>query len=178
MTEVIREMTEQALQELLALFDSHGIEIWLDGGWAVDALLGRQTRLHEDVDIVLREADVAPLRALLAARGYVDLPRADTRPHNFVMGNAYGEEVDFHAVVFDDAGNGIYGVDEGVFPADGFGGRGTIGGRPVQCLTAAQLVAFHATYTPDENDIADVAALCAHFGIAYPESYPALGNER
>jgi hypothetical protein len=45
------EMTSGPLIELLQLFESAGIEVWLDGGWAVDALLGTQTRPHKDVDI-------------------------------------------------------------------------------------------------------------------------------
>ena len=61
-----REMAQQALLELLDLLETNAIEVWLDGGWAVDALLGVQTRPHEDVDIILAEADVGPLRALLA----------------------------------------------------------------------------------------------------------------
>jgi len=32
-----------------------GIEIWLDGGWGVDALLGEQTRPHKDLDIVVEQ---------------------------------------------------------------------------------------------------------------------------
>jgi len=28
-----------------------GTELWIDGGWAVDALLGEQTRPHRDLDI-------------------------------------------------------------------------------------------------------------------------------
>ncbi len=167
-----REMAQQALLELLDLLETNAIEVWLDGGWAVDALLGVQTRPHEDVDIILAEADVGPLRALLAARGYVDVPRDDTRPCNFVMGNAQGEEVDFHAVLFDAYGNGAYDGVTAAFPAAGFGGVGKIGGRPVKCLTAAQIVEFHTQYTPDANDIRDVAALCAAFGIEYPSDYP------
>jgi lincosamide nucleotidyltransferase A/C/D/E len=46
------------LVDLLQLFESAGIEVWLDGGWAVDALLGAQTRPHKDVDIILRLADL------------------------------------------------------------------------------------------------------------------------
>jgi lincosamide nucleotidyltransferase A/C/D/E len=46
------EMTPEALVDLLQLFESTGIEVWLDGGWAVDALLGEQTGPHKDVDII------------------------------------------------------------------------------------------------------------------------------
>src|SRR5919112_3180768 len=42
----VREMTEADVCRFLNLVDSLGIEIWLDGGWAVDAWLGGQTRPH------------------------------------------------------------------------------------------------------------------------------------
>jgi len=38
------EMTAEDVCDFLALTDGHGIRIWLDGGWAVDACLGSQTR--------------------------------------------------------------------------------------------------------------------------------------
>ncbi len=166
--------TAEAVLEFLQLLEEHGIPVWLDGGWAVDALLGEQTRPHEDIDIVLSLTDVPLLWTLLTDRGYRDIARNDTRPWNFVMGNERGEMVDFHAVLFDEAGNGIYGPqrDGAVFPAACFSGRGEIAGRAVQCLTPEQIVEFHSKYTPDANDIGDVAALCARYGIAYPESYP------
>ena len=34
------------------------VEVWIDGGWAVDALLEEQTRPHGDLDIVVQEKDV------------------------------------------------------------------------------------------------------------------------
>ena len=27
------------------------IDVWLDGGWGVDALLGKETREHDDLDV-------------------------------------------------------------------------------------------------------------------------------
>ena len=30
-----------------------GVAAWLDGGWGVDALLGEQTREHDDLDLVM-----------------------------------------------------------------------------------------------------------------------------
>lgn len=41
-------------EDVLALYTAlHelGIQIWIDGGWGVDALLGEQTRPHQDLDI-------------------------------------------------------------------------------------------------------------------------------
>ncbi|MEV0350653.1 hypothetical protein AB0H88_33130 [Nonomuraea sp. NPDC050680] len=58
-------MTADDVREFLALMDSLGISIWLDGGWAVDACLGSQTRSHADLDIALQERDVPMATAAL-----------------------------------------------------------------------------------------------------------------
>ena len=36
---------------ILDLFEGLSVTYWLDGGWGVDALYGRQTREHRDIDI-------------------------------------------------------------------------------------------------------------------------------
>jgi lincosamide nucleotidyltransferase A/C/D/E len=51
------EMSEDVVVQLLQLFDQHGIEVVVDGGWGVDALLGKQTRVHADVDIALEHKE-------------------------------------------------------------------------------------------------------------------------
>uniref|UniRef100_UPI003F87D29B nucleotidyltransferase domain-containing protein n=1 Tax=Actinosynnema sp. TaxID=1872144 RepID=UPI003F87D29B len=43
-------------------------------------------------------------------------------------------------------------------------GRGVIGGREVECVSAEWAVRFHDEYTGDADDRADVRALCARFG--------------
>src|SRR5438876_8784156 len=35
-----------------------GVDLWIDGGWGVDALLGEQTRPHKDLDIAIQQKDV------------------------------------------------------------------------------------------------------------------------
>jgi len=78
-------MSADVVVQLLQLFEQHGIEVVVDGGWGVDALLGEQTRFHADLDIAVEHKDVPKLRALLEARGYKDVLRDDTRDCNFVM---------------------------------------------------------------------------------------------
>src|SRR5580700_6903255 len=39
--------------ELIQFLEQHGLEVYVDGGWAVDALLGHQTRAHLDLDIAI-----------------------------------------------------------------------------------------------------------------------------
>ncbi len=150
-----------------------GIEVWLDGGWGVDALLGEQTRPHADVDIVVQHKDVPNLRDFLAARGYADVPRDDTSPWNFVLGDQQGRLVDVHVVTLDAEGNGLYGpVEKGVmYPAGSLTGRGVVDGHAVKCISAEYLVRFHTGYKLRETDFQDVAALCARFGIDLPKEY-------
>jgi lincosamide nucleotidyltransferase A/C/D/E len=42
-----------------------GIEVWVDGGWGIDQLLGEQTRRHEDFDLVVTSAELGRVRAAL-----------------------------------------------------------------------------------------------------------------
>ena len=93
-----------------------GITIWVDGGWAVDALLGSQTRDHADLDIAVQQLDLECLWLMLEESGYRDVPRDDTRPRNFVLGDDAGRLVDIHVVVLDEAGNcGIFYLLQFVF---------------------------------------------------------------
>ena len=130
------EMRAEALVDLLQLFEKAGIEMWLDGGWAVDALLGMQTRPHKDVDIILRVADLPRLRDILGDRGF-EIRQGGTES-NFVLADLSGLEIDVHAIVFDLDGNGVYRMENGsdwIFPAAGFTGRGVVGEIGVRCLS-------------------------------------------
>jgi lincosamide nucleotidyltransferase A/C/D/E len=163
-------MTSEALVDLLRLCQRAGIEVWLDGGWAVDAVLGAQTRPHKDVDIILRVGDLSILRDTLAERGFETQPGGSE--FNFVMADCDGLEVDVHAIVFDETGNGVYRMANGsdwIFPAAGFSGRGVIQGLSVRCLTPEVQVLCHAHgYVPAEKDLQDMERLQERFGVELP----------
>ena len=63
----ITRMTSDAVVEFLGLMEASSIEVCLDGGWGIDALLGEQTREHADLDIILRVEDVPRLLAATRA---------------------------------------------------------------------------------------------------------------
>lgn len=163
-------MTFTALAELLQLFDSAGIEVWLDGGWGVDALLGAQTRPHKDLDIILRAADLSRLREILAKRGF-EVRHGGTES-NFVLVDRSGLEVDVHAIVFNEGGDGVYRMANGqdwIFPASGFSHQGMINGIAVRCLSPETQVLCHAHgYVPTEKDVEDMERLRARFGVELP----------
>jgi lincosamide nucleotidyltransferase A/C/D/E len=171
-------MTAANVTELLARLRDEDIDIWIDGGWGVDALLGKQTRLHEDLDIVIQTKYVSKLRNLLEARGYRDVPRVDTCPWNFVLGDDYGHEVDFHVILLDDTGNGAYGETGWAYPFESLTGTGTIEGQAVKCILPEYVVKFRTGYKLRDRDYMDVAALCERFDIEYPEEYAHLRKAR
>jgi len=64
------KMESSDVLDLYNALERMGVEIWIDGGWGVDALLEQQTRSHQDLDIAIQEKDIPKLVELLAARGY------------------------------------------------------------------------------------------------------------
>lgn len=161
--------------EVLGVIDqltAAGIRVWVDGGWGVDALVGRQTRLHDDLDLALPLVDVDRALRVLAALGYhvVDdeLPtRVDLRADD-------DRRVDLHPLTFDSDGNGLQQLQDGSFgtySADGLRGEGHIAGRPVDCLTPDLQVRFHRGYPPDDDDRHDVHLLAERLGLPLPPEY-------
>ena len=48
-------MDEEEVARVLQLAEIAGIPVVVDGGWAVDALLGWQTRDHSDLDLAINQ---------------------------------------------------------------------------------------------------------------------------
>jgi len=160
-------MTAADVVRVIKVIEDLGITVWLsDGGWGVDALLGEQTRPHNDVDLIVALDDVPALRDVLAAQGLRLIEGQP--PLCFVLADDNGHLVDVHPVVFDDHGNGHYTManDEvWVYPAAGFAGAGVVDGQPVRCLTAEVQVLCHAGYELREVDFHDMQALHRRFGV-------------
>ncbi len=165
-----REMTAEALVDLIQLLEGEYIDVWLDGGWGIDALLEEQTRLHADVDIIVRVSDVQLIQSMLAEKGFS--LKEGMPPHSFVLADGSGLEVDIHAVRFDNEGNGIYRMQNGkdwIYPREGFLGNGKVAGKQVNCLTAPVQVLCHAQgYTPEQKDIDDMKKLEEKFDVEIP----------
>jgi len=141
------------LVELLGEIEEAGIEVWLDGGWGVDALLGEQRREHDDVDLIASLADMPRLQECLEGRGY-ELVDGEL-PTNVVWLDSEGRQVDIHPVAFNERGDGIYRMRNGedwVFPSWGFAGRGRVLDLRVRCLSPEAQVLCHAGYELDEDD--------------------------
>jgi len=161
-------MDEKDVTALLDFLERNGLEVYVDGGWAVDALLGEQTRAHDDLDIALPHGQVPLLRRLMEERGFHEQTQADSWDCNFVLVDAIGRRLDVHSYTLDAAGNNVSGVP---YIAEQLTGTGVVGGRRVRCIDPGWLVRFHTGYDVDETDHHDVRRLCERFGLPLPRDF-------
>jgi lincosamide nucleotidyltransferase A/C/D/E len=78
--------SSMALAEVLVVLQALeivGCRYWLEGGWAVDTLVGRQTRPHRDLDVDFDAAYEAETLAALQELGYV--VETDWRPNRIEL---------------------------------------------------------------------------------------------
>ena len=148
-----------------------GVKIWLDGGWGVDALLEEQTRDHKDLDIVIEQKNVKQLRNQF--NHFKEIKVDIARPHNFVIADDAGNEIDVHVIEINEHGDGIYGpkTNGEMFPAASLAGIGKIDGQSVRCVSAEWSLRFHSGYELKEKDYRDMAALCRKFSLKLPDEY-------
>ena len=152
-------MDADAVSSLLRRIASAGVDAWAAGGWAVDALVGRQTRPHRDLDLAVDERHVPALLRLLEADGF--LVTVDWTPVRLELTAPDGRIVDVHPVAFSEDGSGLQaGLDGGSFAyaASGFT-TGRIEGSPVPCLSIEQQLEFRTGYPHRPVDRHDISLL-------------------
>lgn len=157
---------------VLDQLDQAGLVVWLDGGWGVDALLGRHSRPHHDLDLVIAREACALAQAVLAGTGFGHDPTAvPGLPSRLVLVDTDRRQVDLHPVVFDSHGSGWQDLGEdawGGYPAEGLTGMGRVGGRQVRCLTPQLQVRHHLGYPLGPTDRHDLTLLAERFDVAVP----------
>jgi hypothetical protein len=120
-------MQAQDVLELYTTLQEHGVQIWIDGGWGVDALLERQTRPHKDLDAFVAFNDLPAMTTALSQRSFVlkeiwgenrwlhhEEPvlligrdeAGDEVATAFVLKDAHGREIDIHVLHIDKHGCG------------------------------------------------------------------------
>jgi lincosamide nucleotidyltransferase A/C/D/E len=148
-----RQVDATTARAVVDALEAAGVPYRLIGGWGVDALLGRQTRPHLDLDVVV-DGSAPDLRArietALAATG-LHLAGEETSippmPTVWVYADGGGATVD------------VLPADLSAPPFDGGAITGRIDGRPVACISAEIQRRLRAGYRHRRTDRDDLSAL-------------------
>lgn len=158
----VKEMKATDVIDLYVALENLGIKIWVDGGWAVDALLGKQTRQHEDLDIAVEHKNMARLKEHLESQGYAEIQGDEEKKWDGVWRDNAGHEIDAHAFSFD-ADNHVMEENHWAgFRKNSLAGSGLIAGTIVRCASLEHLLRTHDGTKRNlrEKDHKDMEILC------------------
>ncbi len=133
------------------------IKVFLDGGWGVDALLGYQSRAHNDIDIFVEKKDYQNFIEMMKANDFYEIKMEYTTLNHTVWEDAKNRIVDLHCFEYTGEGEILYEGDN--FPVETFSGKGKIEEIEVSCIEPYSQVMFHLGYEFDENEIPTVSAI-------------------
>ena len=164
-------MTSRDVVEVVGRLRVARVGFWIEGGWGVDALLGEETRPHDDLDLGVRMTDVADICAALS-----DFARSDDEwPSSFVLCDERGRKVDCHPLTFDEHGDGWQANRSGGppyrWPREHLKARGRIGRLDVPCISAELQIRWHVYDEFDDVDWQDTRLLAHRFGLQVPEEW-------
>jgi lincosamide nucleotidyltransferase A/C/D/E len=159
-------MPESRVLAVLDLLAEADVQVWVAGGWGIDALVGRQTRRHDDLDLVISNAPEEYLRleAALTRDGF----RAEKPEFNAGLPmpwrHAWHDDGHCIEVMPVPLGEPPFGMplNQAAPPAEPPFDHGRIGGQPVLCLAARLQIALHKGYPTRRIDISDLELLRAH----------------
>jgi lincosamide nucleotidyltransferase A/C/D/E len=136
---------------IYALQDAN-VRCWVTGGWGVDALIGRPSRKHRDLDLVVDEHDLQRAIDRLGELGYSEWYRAEDEA---LMGTRIVlQDSDLAGLVIDLHPVGL--PDERLTFA-----TGTLDGRSVPCMSLQWQLSAHEGYRTRGHDRSDFALLRA-----------------
>lgn len=148
--------TQEDLMKVLDLMDQMGIKYWLDGGWGVDVLNGKQSREHRDVDINFDAEYGDELLCKLIENGYEIV--TDWRPVRIELHSQELGYIDIHPFVINDNGTAKQAdLDGGWYEFDAdFFGHAVFNGRVIPCISLKGQKIFHTGYELREVDKHDL----------------------
>ncbi|MFD7156462.1 nucleotidyltransferase domain-containing protein [Kribbella sp. NPDC059898] len=161
-------MPPETARTLIESLQRNGVDACVGGGWAVDALVGRQTRTHADLDLWVDATDFEPLVATFATEGVDRLhPWPGDRPWNFVLHDGTTRRVDLHLYERLPDDRLHYGSVNTpfLFTPEDLSGRGEIAALPVRCEHPDFALQNHTGYPLREVDHHDIAILRERFNL-------------
>ena len=156
-------------KQIIRLATDAEIKVFLDGGWGVDALIGYETRRHNDIDIFVEKKDYNKFIHIIKNNGFYEIKMEYTTTNHTVWEDLKKRIIDLHCFEYTKNGEILYEGD--CFPSEIFSGIGKIEEIEVSCIEPYSQLLFHLGYDYDENDMHDVKLLCEVFHMELPEEY-------
>ena len=154
--------------DIYSTLEAAGVDVWIDGGWCVDALLQEVSRQHSDLDVAVERSNDEMLKTALGERGFRLRDEAGSTDWNYKLENSEGLVIDVHVFAYDLQGHNVYGIK---YPHGALSGVGVLAVTKVRCVNAAWMLKFKTGYPPASKDVADVRRLAAAFNLAIPEEW-------
>ena len=156
------------IYRVVDVLSTAAVQVWLFGGWGLDARIGRITRSHGDVEFWVCRSHAARSKTVLVAAGATALA---TQPPEEACEFVW-DGVSFSTAYFDRRADGTVVQLRGrwsdwVLPAESFGeDAGQLDGIPVPAMSVAGMLAMKEQFPALRNggpwrdkDIEDIAVL-------------------
>ncbi len=161
----MKEFESKKVIRIYKDLEDMGVRIWIDGGWAVDALLEKQTRSHKDLDIAVENKDMEKLKNYLVQHGFKEIEREEHKKWDGVYCNEIGQEIEIHSFEINSDGSIVEQNYWDGYDNNSLNGTGVIDGVVVHCVSLYQIRKTHDITKRQfkENDYADMKALNEKF---------------
>ncbi len=154
-----RLVSKEKMFAVLDKLDSLNIRYWVDGGWGVDILTGKQNREHRDIDIDFDGAETDKLLTALYEMGYKKV--VDWMPARMELWHDELGYLDIHPLILAADGSAQQADLEGgfyFFEAEWFTTH-QFEDRVIPCLSVSAQLNFHSGYELRESDYIDLKNL-------------------
>ncbi|MGG5369202.1 nucleotidyltransferase domain-containing protein [Enterococcus sp. AZ196] len=151
--------SKDSFLRIIDLLNELDIRYWIEGGWGIDVLVGKQTRPHRDIDIDFDAEEEQLLLNKLIEMGYKII--TDQRPTRAELYHPNYGYIDIHPFIISDAGIMQQANPEGGYyelNAEWFSKR-IFEGRQIPCVSVEGQRIFHSGYDLRAVDHADLKAL-------------------
>lgn len=159
------DMDQEEVMRVLELAEIASIPLVVAGGWAVDALLGWQTRSHADLDIAINRLYLLRFLGILSRIGYGLIGSAQAEDKSFVLDNGAGHQIEIHAYTRDDKGRITSGTR---YPSNSLTGQGKIGHLKVSCIAPEWLIDSYTDKEINPKTLQDIKYLSNLFRLPIP----------
>ena len=151
--------TKEDLMTIINLLENANIKYWIDGGWGVDILAGKQTRNHRDIDVNFDAQHTEKLLNLLFEYGYkID---TDCKPVRIELYSEKYGYLDIHPFILNEDGTSKQADLEGGFYEfeKDFFSNAIFEGKTIPCISLKGQKIFHSGYELRDKDKQDIAVL-------------------